>query len=61
MINSSSFRRVLPALLLLCTLAATGQRSEGSNELPVIIDRPNGSYSLLVDGKPFIILGDPAL
>ncbi len=57
MSNPTLFRRLMPALLLFSTLTAAGQRTEGTNELPAIIARSNGSYTLLVDGKPFIILG----
>jgi beta-galactosidase GanA len=51
------FRWILAALLLFGRSSARGQRSEVGNELPAIVARPGGSYSLLVDGKPFIILG----
>jgi hypothetical protein len=46
-------------LMLFWAVSATGQRpNEGvANELPVIVARPGGAYSLQVDGKPFVILG----
>ncbi len=51
----------MPALLLFSTLTAAGRRTEGTNELPAIIARSNGTYTLLVDGKPVHYPGDPAL
>ena len=47
----------MAAMMLLGAGAATGQRPGGNNEMPAIHTRPNGTYTLLVDGKPFIILG----
>ena len=55
--HTNFFRGMLAALLLFGTGTAAGQRPDGNNDLPAVVTRPNGTYSLLVDGKPFIILG----
>lgn len=57
MIHLALLRRLLPFLLLSVIMTASAQRPEGSGELPVILPKPGGGYTLQVDGKPFIILG----
>ena len=39
-----------------CFSTASGQ-SAADNLLPAVVKKPNGAYSLMVDGKPFTILG----
>jgi len=45
--------------LLICTATAMAQRTgeAAGSPIPAIVAGPGGSYSLHVDGKPFIILG----
>jgi hypothetical protein len=50
-------RRLMPGLLFFALATAAAQRTEGQNEMPAILSRPGGGYSLQVDGKPFIVLG----
>ena len=52
----------LACLLLFSTASAIAQRprnvaNAAGGALPAIVAGPGGSYSLRVDGKPFIILG----
>ena len=48
---------VIAALFLIVMTSARAQRPEQNNDLPAILSRPGGGYTLQVDGKPFIILG----
>lgn len=48
--------RLLSALLA-CLYLANVAAQQVNNPLPAIVKKPNGAYSLQVDGKPFIVLG----